>query len=232
MLTLLPLLFFLAIIPFSKTLDLSIAKSFYEPAEVGRGLFVDNAFTTFFYNYGEWPGFALGTLALLVFLLSFVSKSFKKWRKGAWVVGLTLFLGSGVIVNGLLKEHVERPRPRQIEQFGGRYQYRPVYDPAIILKQNQDGQKSFPSGHVTMGFYFLSLMLVGKRYQNKILYYFGIGFTVIWGGSLIICRMTQGAHFFTDTLAAALIMWYIALCIDKITWEKNWFFLVLDGRAQ
>lgn len=214
---LLPLCLFLAILPFSKEIDLSLASKFYNS---DSKTFVDNALTRFIYDFGEWPGFVTGGLAFIVFVLSFFLEKFKKWRIAAWILGLTLFLGSGMIVNVVLKEFVERPRPRQIEEFGGKYEFRPVYKPHFITKQKPDGQKSFPSGHVTMGFYFLSFFFIGKLYKNRFLIYFGVIFTCFWGGALCLGRMAQGAHFFTDTVVAALIMYYVALFMSSLKWNK------------
>ena len=43
-------------------------------------------------------------------------------------LALTLALGPGLLVNGLIKEHSHRPRPFQTQDFGGPWQFRPFGD--------------------------------------------------------------------------------------------------------
>lgn len=223
----LPLVLFLILVPFTPEIDLGLSRLFYSPSPSGKGHFVDNGLTRFFYNYGEWPAFILWGLALLTLLFSSFCSFLKKWRRGAMALVLTLILGSGLIVNAFFKEYWHRPRPKQIEEFGGRYAFRPMYLPHFSLKKQKDEQKSFPSGHVTMGFYFFSLILVGRRYKSRPLYYSGVGLVLFWGIGLTIVRIMQGGHFFSDTLAAALIMWETAFFIDKLVFKRD----VLHGKG-
>ena len=67
--------------------------------------------THFFYTYGEYPAFILYGLAGITLFFSFFISHFKKWRRGALALVLTLTLGAGLIVNGILKEVWGRPRP-------------------------------------------------------------------------------------------------------------------------
>ena len=41
-------------------------------------------------------------------------------------LALTLALGPGLLVNGLIKEHSHRPRPFQTQDFGGTWQFSSV----------------------------------------------------------------------------------------------------------
>src|SRR5947209_17807853 len=43
-------------------------------------------------------------------------------------LALTLALGPGLLVNGLIKEHSHRPRPFQTQDFGGALEFRPFGD--------------------------------------------------------------------------------------------------------
>lgn len=213
-----PLLLFLAIAPFTPKIDLFLSHLFFDKDTC---TFFDNSFTHFFYTYGEWPAFMLGGLALGTFIFSFFLKFLKKWRFGSLALVLTLVLGSGIIVNGVLKEYWPRPRPKQIKEFGGEYSFRPFYQPSFSMKKSGEKQKSFPSGHATMGFYFLSLLLVGRRYKNTFLVYTAFGLTLFWGIGLMLVRIMQGGHFFSDTVAAALIMWEVAFLIDYLVFTKG-----------
>ncbi|HCX59124.1 MAG TPA: PAP2 family protein, partial [Candidatus Cloacimonas sp.] len=57
---------------------------------------------------------------------------------------LAMIIGPGIIVNSALKENWGRPRPRDVEQFGGRY----AYEAPLEIDLSSPG-KSFPCGHAT-----------------------------------------------------------------------------------
>jgi len=206
------LLLFLIFAPFSPQIDLYISGLFYSS---GQG-FYDHFFFHALFEYGEVFGIATGALACAVFVLSLFWQRFKKWRRGAVVMVLTLVLGAGIIVNLGFKGHWARPRPKQVVEFGGKHAYQPFWLPHIQNKE--DPQKSFPSGHVAMGFYFLSFCFVSKRYHSHLLFYIGLFFTLFLGCGLMVGRVVQGGHFVSDVLAAALIMWYVTKFLDFITW--------------
>lgn len=207
-----PILFFLIVAPFTPYLDIVTSNLFYKP---GRG-FINNALFDFIFRYGEFIGLSLGIFASIFLLLSFLKPILKKWRYGAMTIVLSLFLGPGLIINSTLKDHWGRPRPRQIENFGGNYLYRPFWQPNF--KHGVEAQKSFPSGHVAMGFYFLSLYIVGRRTKNKMLIYSAICLTIVLSSALIITRLAQGGHFLSDVLASPILVWYSILIVDKFTW--------------
>lgn len=222
----LPLLLFIAIAPFTPSLDLAISAYFYKP----DGGFSNNTFNFIFFHYGEIFGLATGAFAALIFLLSFLRSKWKKWRQGSFAIVFTLIIGAGLLTNVLLKGYWGRPRPKQIVEFGGNHLYRPFWQPNFDTKY--DAQKSFPSGHVAMGFYFLSLCLVGKRTKNPSLLVAGIILTIGLGGSLMLVRVAQGGHFFSDVIASPVLMWLVALGIDRLTWggagERALFLKQLD----
>lgn len=61
-----------------------------------------------------------------------------------------------------------------------------------------------------MGFYFFALALLGICYRRRDLYWLGLGLAWGLGGLLSLARIAQGGHFFSDTMASALIMWLTA----------------------
>lgn len=198
--------------PFTPQIDLYVSGLFYVP-EAG---FYNNTFLQFMFQYGERFGFCTGGAAALLFLLSFLRPKWKKFRHGSLAMLLTLVLGAGLITNVVLKGYWGRPRPKQIEDFGGKHLYRPFWHPNFNTRH--EPQKSFPSGHAAMGFYFFSLCLIGKRYQNRLLLNSGIVLTLCLGGGLMVTRVIQGGHFVSDVVASAVLMWYVALAVDKLTW--------------
>ncbi len=159
------------------------------------------------------PGQLLGIAAFIGLILSFLKPKFKYLRYPALVIGLTIAIGAGLITQVVLKDHWKRPRPKQVEQFGGSEPFRTFYEPNFTAKGNF---KSFPSGHCTMGFCFFAVAVMGRRLRNRKLFLVGLGLAVSLGVFLALARIAQGGHFFSDTLAAACLMWITAVCCELL----------------
>jgi lipid A 4'-phosphatase len=200
---------FLVFAPFTPALDLYISGLFYSP----QSGFYDNLFFHYLFKYGELFGLATGGVVACAFLLTYFIPKWKQWRRGLLLMILTLVIGAGLITNVCLKGYWGRPRPKQVIEFGGHHSYRPFWSPNFHTKE--DPQKSFPSGHVAMGFYFLSLCLVGKRYHSKPLFAAGLFFTFFLGGGLMVARVAQGGHFLSDVIASPFIMWFVARALER-----------------
>ena len=110
------------------------------------------------HRYGTIPGF-IATLAVL--LCWYLIQHFPRWaglRRYLLVFGLVPVIGAGLLVNALLKEHSGRPRPREVVEFGGRWDYQPA------LEFGTPGKgRSFPCGHCTMGFMFTAGIVFWRR---------------------------------------------------------------------
>ncbi|MFN0065355.1 MAG: phosphatase PAP2 family protein [Chlamydiales bacterium] len=210
-----PFIFISILAPFTPWLDLALARFFFK-----EGAFYNSPFFRFMFCYGERFGFLVAFIALAVFLLSFFAERFRKMRRGALAMVVTLILGAGLVVNVGLKEFWGRPRPKQVIEFGGTQHYRPFWSPNFG-KVEGDAQKSFPSGHTAIGFYYLSLLLVGRRYRNRALYYSGLGLTSFWGIGLMLTRVVQGGHFFSDVIVSPAIMWWSALFVDHLLFTRQ-----------
>ncbi len=208
---LVPLLVCAAIAPFTPAIDLAIARHFFS-----EGTFYENGFTAFLYRYGEITAFFFGGAATLLFLLSSMKPTWKKWRQPALVLTLTFILGAGVIVHAVFKEHWGRPRPKHLVEFGGADSFRPFWSPNF---NTEEPKKSFPSGHVAVGFYYLALCLVGRRIGSRALILTGICLTVFFGFGLFFARLAKGGHFFSDALFSVLIMWLSALFSEWLAYN-------------
>ncbi len=212
---LLPLIIWLCITPFTPRIDLALSHYFYSDSTKH---FASNAFYQWVYNYGAWPGLFLAVSALVVLILSFFIHAWQKWRSSALLLVLTCAIGSGLVVHAILKENWGRPRPRQITEFGGQLNFRPYYVP--YFAKQPEKTKSFPSGHSSMGFYFLVLVVLGYTLKNKSLIYMGAICTLLFGTLLSLTRVAQGGHFFSDVLFSGLIMWWCALSINWLLHQK------------
>lgn len=206
---LLPLLCLLLITPWISQWDLQISNYFYMP---GKG-FSQLPHFHWIFTYGPWPGLTLSIGSFALFLLSYGMTSLKRWRNPALLLTLTMAIGSGLIVHVLLKDHWGRPRPKQIEQFGGKQQFRPYYRPNFF--EQKEPAKSFPCGHCSTGFYFFALALIAKRSGNKRLFYSTLLLALLLGAGLSLARIAQGGHFLSDVLISGLIMWLTAYVLAR-----------------
>lgn len=203
----------LILTPFSTQVDLYLSHLFYTD-----GHFVTNSLTQFFFRYGEMLGFIVAGTACFIFLFSWFIAPFKFLQKASLALAITWVLGAGLIINTALKDSWGRARPRQTVEFGGKSDFRPYYKPDF---HSRIPQKSFPSGHAATGFYYFSLALVGARYRSRLFYYLGLALAFGLGTILSICRIAQGAHFFTDTLFAAILMALTALFADWLVFDSK-----------
>ncbi|MEW5735013.1 MAG: phosphatase PAP2 family protein [Thermodesulfobacteriota bacterium] len=185
--------------------DLHISSLFYEQ---GRG-FVHGARQpwSFLYHWGTLPGLLI-TFACLAGLGGVaLGRVRADYRKPLLVLVLTTFVASAVLVNGVLKTYWGRPRPCQVQQFGGEWEFQKVWPPG------KPGRgRSFPSGHASMGFLPIALyafVRVRPRFARACL-----GGGLAYGCLMGAARVVQGDHFPTDVLWAFATVAMTGLVLD------------------
>jgi membrane-associated PAP2 superfamily phosphatase len=159
------------------------------------------------YDYGPLPGLVLGIAGLLAVVGGFVLRRMRHWQRVGAFLALSLALGPGLIVNGLLKPYWGRPRPSQLADFGGNAEYIPVWQPGTEIAGT-----SFPSGHASMGFFLMVpgfLFYRGNRRLAVLLFTLGLSAGILVGTA----RVIQGRHFPSDVLWSAACVYYSALLL-------------------
>jgi len=187
-------------------LDMEIEKMFYAS---GRGWFLKDANPwAFFYRYGNIPGLFLASLGLLGFIFSFFYRGLLHFRKLGLFLCLVMLLGPGLVVNAAFKHHWGRPRPRQVQEFGGKQRYLTVWQKGI------EGEgKSFPSGHASVGFYlFAPFFFLRRNRKGWGILFLGLG--ISYGLFMGVGRMVQGGHFPSDVLWAGGFTYFTALILS------------------
>ena len=194
-------------------LDLAAARWLY----VGNNRFSAQGHAgNFFRSVGNVTPFVV----LAGFLLSWMRNRFG-WRvplpaavarfrlpgRGVLYLTLAMALGPGLIVNLMMKDHLHRPRPAQVSEFGGKWDYRPFY--------RFDGQCarncSFPSGEAAEAFWMLApASLVPLPWRGV-----AIAAAVAYGAAVSLLRVAFGGHFLSDILFAALIMWAVLIALRR-----------------
>jgi lipid A 4'-phosphatase len=104
----------------------------------------------------------------------------------------TLALGPGLVVNLILKDHWGRPRPGQIDIFGGNAPYVDVWRITDYCATNC----SFVSGEGSSAIWLMVVTLVApKRWRLPLAIAIGI-----YAGALSLNRIAFGGHFLSDVL--------------------------------
>ncbi len=124
------------------------------------------------------------------------------WRLYGAFILLSVALGPGLLVNAVFKDHWERPRPRDIVQFEGSMRYVPAPLPG-------PGGGSFPCGHCSVGFlYGLAYWIWRDRRPRAAR--LALAAALVAGIVLGIGRMAAGAHFLSDVIWSALVVFGVS----------------------
>lgn len=185
-------------------LDMRVSALFYRQGEWFLG---DHALVQLLYRYGTWPTFATGIACLIVWIGARWRPAWQTRRTLAKFIALCMIIGPGLLVNNAIKETAGRPRPRAVVEFGGDRQFVPVGD---INWFGDD--RSFPSGHASMGFFWLSLAIYFWHRRRSLAWGF-IALGVTHGALMSLTRISQGGHFLSDTLWAGSIVYLTAWLI-------------------
>lgn len=194
--------------------DLAVSSNFF----IGGGWPVgDRLFWQFLYRLDRTPALILSVFGLVMFLLSYARPGYYRWRRAGVFLVLLLVLGPGLLVNTVFKDHWGRPRPREVLEFGGKKQFLQPW------QKGEDGKgRSFPSGHSSAAFYMAAPYLIYRRTDKRRAYAW-LACGLLFGIIMSIARITQGAHFLSDTLwsfgmvtLCALLLAYL-LKLDEVT---------------
>jgi lipid A 4'-phosphatase len=183
-------------------LDLDLAALGFDPS---RRLFVVNA--------QPWVQYTRQAARILVALLALpafaaiVVKLIWPLRpmlieaRAAIFLVATLALGPGLITNLALKDHWGRPRPIDVQQFGGDFRFEPWWDP----RGNCPNNCSFVAGEPSGAFWTLAPAALAPPPLQAAAY----GAALAFGTALGAFRMAAGAHFFSDVVFAGVLMYLL-----------------------
>lgn len=179
--------------------DLSLSRLFFD----GTGFYLKNSWWVTWLQ--ECVGCFIGLgLAAVVGLFAFNRLSGRRVRgvdgRVVAYVLLALLLGTGLIVNGVLKHGFGRARPRNVLEFGGDQRF----SPAFVLSEACTTNCSFPSGDAAGAFFALPLAYALFRRRRALLA------AAAFGGLVSFSRIASGAHFFSDTVVSFFVMWIVA----------------------
>lgn len=123
-----------------------------------------------------------------------------------------LALGPGLLVNAVFKEHWDRPRPRDVVQFGGTEQF----SPALVVGEGCESNCSFVSGDASLGFALAALGFAFARWRRRLL---ALG--IVAGASLGLVRIGLGAHFLSDIYYAGIFVLLVAALLHRVMFPEE-----------
>jgi lipid A 4'-phosphatase len=174
--------------------------AFYNSGGVHEGwIYARDPLWALLYDYGEIPGIVLAVFAFAGYVAARWGKAPKRYAKPFLVIVLTVILGPGLLVNGILKNYWGRTRPHDVAAFGGYEPYGTVSQPL-----GPAAGKSFSCGHCSMGYSFASGVAFFPYHPVL-----GIGCLVggiAFGTLLGVARMAQGGHFPSDVLWSGILV--------------------------
>lgn len=180
-------------------LDLMVSRWFYDPLKE-EWIWRDHPLNRSLYAIFRYLPYWLVPLLLTMTAIAWWKDSRIRSRRFVWTFLLsTLLIGPGILVHNVFKEGFERPRPKQIQEFGGRSGFTPAW---VISDQCARKCKSFVSGHSAMGFY---LMVFAWVFRRRAWLWAGIGL----GTVVSLVRISQGGHFLSDTVFAGLVCYFV-----------------------
>lgn len=195
------------------TLDLSVSRLFYDAESGVFPLAYDPTLRVIQLAVQRfsllWSIFLLVSLALLSLRTPKITRLMRHFpisRLHLLFLIITLAIGPGLVVHAILKDGFGRPRPEEVQEFGGQQTY---MAPFVI---SQDHGQSFVSGHAAMGFYLCALAWVVPARYRRITYIGGVAAGLLIGA----CRMMQGRHFLSDVLFSGLIVLLLIHMIDRL----------------
>ncbi len=147
-------------------------------------------------------GPAVVTLVMKIFSLQ---RPVPMSTRAALFVILSLALGPGLLVNGVLKEGWARPRPGMVTEFGGEHRFVPWWDP----RGSCDSNCSFVSGETSSAVWMTAPALLAPPPWR----YIALGAAALYGLGFAFIRLLAGGHFLSDVIFAAiftgLVIWAV-----------------------
>lgn len=187
--------------------DLWLARSVYGQAGVWPE---GNRFPwNLLYEYAGLPAFLLAGLAGGTLLGGLFFTRLADQRRPALFLLLLLALGPGLVVNVLLKDHLGRARPREVQEFGGQYTFTQIWERGETGKNS-----SFPSGHASVGFYLIAPWFILRR-RNRAQASYWLAGGLAYGFLVGTARILQGAHFLLDVLWAGGLVYFVGELIAQ-----------------
>jgi lipid A 4'-phosphatase len=192
--------------------DLSFSRYFYDETSQSFS-WGDHFVAQFIYQLTNVIAgiLVVGLPSLLAASYVFRNKLLSQNRKVLLFMFCTCVLGPGVMVNSVLKDHWDRPRPVQSIEFGGDNAFEPPFSPQFACGGDCH---SFVSGHASIGFVFFGLALLHRNRKWVLV-------PVALGAIIGMTRIVQGGHFFSDVVFSGWVVWFSSLLVHYLFYGRD-----------
>lgn len=186
--------------------DLMLAAHFYDSAS---GFESNTPYINFMRKAVVVMSYSYGAIIVLGWLLRIVRNKTGKSKIGfsnhaAAFLLMSLVLGPGVLVNGVLKSGFHRARPHQVEQFGGEKKF----TPAFVITDQCKKNCSFVSGDTSVAFYLFAFALLFPGWR-----FAGFAVSLTLGALIGYGRMKYGAHFMSDVIFSGIVTYLTTILV-------------------
>jgi membrane-associated PAP2 superfamily phosphatase len=133
--------------------------------------------------------------------------------RSAFFLAASFTIGTGLIVNLGMKDHLHRPRPVHVTEFGGQDEFRPWYrfDGACPKKCG------FASGEASSAFWMIApALLAPPPFRAP-----AIASAVAFGVVASALRIAFGGHFLSDVLFGGLISLIVVFALRRALWPRG-----------
>lgn len=134
---------------------------------------------------------------------------FTRAKYFALVIYASIWIGPGIIVNNVFKDHWGRARPYQVLRDGRTFT--PFWQPNFAHPTDN----SFPSGHASVGF-FMGVPLLAIRRRKS-----GIVLSLIGGTVIGLVRILEGGHYLSDVVFAGIMVYLVTA---MVMWLSSYVF--------
>jgi lipid A 4'-phosphatase len=201
--------------------DLAVSRLFFTPGE-GFTLVRHSALRAL----RKSSDLALGAIVILILvriLCDMRTSSGKRphWKTSLWLLG-GLAVGPGLVVNAILKTFWGRPRPHDVDVFGGEEAYQMVW----VISDSCERNCSFVSGEASSSAWLVAAAVVTPKAIRPA----ATVAAVVYAASLSLNRVAFGAHFLSDVVLALLICGLLFALLYRLVFEGTPAFLAYWGR--
>ncbi len=133
--------------------------------------------------------------------------------RAALFVLATMAIGPGLIVNFGMKDHLHRPRPLHVQEFGGNSEFKPWYE----FNGDCDKNCGFASGEAAQGFWTVAPALLVPPPWRAV----AVAAALAFGFGASALRIAFGGHFLSDTIVGALISLIVVFGLRRLFWPRG-----------
>ena len=192
-------------------LDLATAHAFYDDGGFLGATGLENAARWFF----RVPPYVLmiGLVGLWALRRFGVEVRYAPSGRAALFLIASMAIGPGLIVNLGMKDHLHRPRPVHVQEFGGEAPFKPWYEFDGACVKNC----GFASGEAAQGFWMVAPALLVPPPGRGV----ALAAALAYGAAASALRLAFGGHFLSDVVVGALITLIVVFGLRRVLWPRG-----------